>query len=80
MMTWMEFAFLCTGNMSQDAVYPVDSSSYTSWDGNTYQVPCTIPGAAAEADFSVNCPVGFVPPRDESDPRQCIKVFLPQAA
>jgi hypothetical protein len=61
--------------MSRDALYPVDSSSYTSWDWKTYDVPCTIPGAAAlENDQVYSCPDGFVPPRDDSDPRHCIKV------
>ncbi len=62
--------------MSRDALYPVDSSSYTSWDGKTYDVPCTIAGAAAfENDPVYSCPGGFVPPRDDSDPRNCIKVI-----
>ncbi len=75
LLTW--FCFMCPESMSRDALYPVDSSSYTSWDGNTYHVSCTIPGAAAvlENDPVYSCPGGFVPPREDSDPRNCIKVI-----
>jgi hypothetical protein len=62
--------------MSRDALYPVNSSSYTSWDGKAYDVPCTIPIAAAlKNDQVYSCPDGFVPPRDDSDSRNCIKVI-----
>ncbi len=63
--------------MSEVALYPLDSSSYTSWDGNTYDVPCTIPGVAVEVDLGYDCPDGFVPPR-KGDPRNCIQVINPQ--
>jgi hypothetical protein len=65
----------CPANMSNDAYYPLESSSYTSWDGKSYAVPCTIPGAAVNANLSYDCPDGYFPPRDESDPRQCIQVI-----
>ncbi len=65
----------CSANTSQDVWYPLESSSYTSWDGNTYAVPCTIPGAAVNASLSYDCPDGYFPPRDEIDPRQCIQVI-----
>ncbi len=58
-----------------DAWYPLESSSYTSWDEKTYAVPCTIPGAAVNANLRYDCPDGYIPPRDESDPRQCIQVI-----
>ena len=61
--------------MSKDVWYPLEPSSYTSWDGNTYAVPCTIYGAAVNANLSYDCPDGYLPPRDESDPRQCIQVI-----
>jgi hypothetical protein len=62
--------------MSRDVLYPVESSSYTSWDGKAYGVPCTKPGATAlENDQVYSCPVGFVPPRDDRDSRNCIKVL-----
>ncbi len=65
----------CPANMSKDVSYPLKSSSYTSWDGKTYAVPCTIPGATVNASLSYDCPDGYFPPRDESDPRQCIQVI-----
>ncbi len=69
------FCFTRPENISSDVLYPVDSSSYTSWDGIAYDVPCTISGAAAlENDQVYSCPDGFVPPHDDSDPRNCIKV------
>ncbi len=64
--------------MSGDALYPVDSSSYTYWDGKKYKVTCTIPGAAVGKDLHNNCPDGFVSPREEGDPRNCIQVMSPQ--
>jgi hypothetical protein len=61
-------------------MYPLDSSSYTSWDGKKYEVNCTIPGAAVGVDLSYECPDGFVSPREEGDPRNCIQVMSPQLA
>jgi hypothetical protein len=58
-----------------DALYPLESSSYTSWDEKTYAVPCTIFGAAVNSNLSYDCPDGYVPPRDESDLRPCIQVI-----
>ena len=66
-------------NMSGEAMYPLDSSSYTYWDGNKYEVQCTIPGAAV-VNRSYDCPDGFVSPREEGDPRNCIQVMSPQLA
>ncbi len=63
--------------MSEAVLYPLDSSSYTSWNGKTYDVPCTIPGAAVEVDLSYDCPDGFVRPQ-KGDPRNCIQVITPQ--
>ncbi len=63
--------------MSGEAMYPLDSSSYTYWDGNKYEVQCTIPGAAV-VNRSYDCPDGFVSPREEGDPRNCIQVISPQ--
>jgi hypothetical protein len=64
----------CTANMSGEAMYPRDSSSYNYWDGKKYEVNCTIPGAAVGVDLSYDCPDGFVSPREEGDPRNCIQV------
>jgi hypothetical protein len=65
-------------NMSGEAMYPWDSSSYTYWDGKKYEVKCTIPGAAVGVDLSNDCPDGFAFPREEGDPRNCIQVISPQ--
>ena len=67
-------------NMSEEALYPLDASSYTYWDGKKYEVKCTIPGAAVGVDLSYDCPDGFVSPREEGDPRTCIQVMSPQLA
>ena len=63
--------------MSEEALYPLDSSSYTLWDGKKYEVKCTIPGAVVGVDL-YDCPDGFVSPREEGDPRNCIQVISPQ--
>ncbi len=62
--------------MSRDALYPVKSSDYT-WDGKTYDVPCTMAmGRAAAEDQVYDCPSGYVPRRDDSDDyRLCRQVF-----
>ena len=62
-------------NMSKEALYPLDASSCTYWDGKKYEVKCTIPGAAVGVDLSYDCPDGFVSPREEGDPRNCIQVI-----
>ncbi len=67
------FCFTRPDGMSRNAIFPINSSSYTSWDGKIYDAPCTKPGAAA-LETDQGCPNGFVPPRDDSDPRNCIKV------
>ena len=59
-------------------MYPRDSSSYTYWDGKIYEVKCTIPGAAVGVGLSYDCPDGFVSPREEGDPRNCIQVISSQ--
>ncbi len=64
----------CPEKMSKEVWYPLELSSYTSWDGKAYAVPCTIPEAAVNANLSYDCPDGYFPPSDESDPRQCIQV------
>jgi hypothetical protein len=64
--------------MSGEELYPLDSSSYTYWDGKKYEVQCTIPGAAVGIDLNPDCPDGFVSPREEDDPRNCIQVISPQ--
>ncbi len=56
-------------------MYPVDFSSYTHWDEEQYEVKCTVPGAAVGVDLNYDCPNGFVSPRDEGDPRNCIQVI-----
>jgi hypothetical protein len=68
----------CIVNMSGEAMYPLESSSYTYWDGKKYKVQCTIPGAAAGVKQSYDCPDRFVSPREEGDPRNCIQVISPQ--
>ena len=68
----------CIANMSGEAMYPLDSSSYTYWDGKKYEVKCTIPGAAVGVDLSYDCPDEFVSPRNEGDLRNCIQVISPQ--
>ena len=68
----------CTANMSGEAMYPLDSASYTYWDEKKYEVKCTIPGAAVGVGLSYDCPDGFVSPRKEGDPRNCIQVISPQ--
>jgi hypothetical protein len=65
----------CIANMSGEALYPRSSSSYTYWDGKKYEVQCTIPGAVAGGNLSYHCPDGFVSPREEGDPRNCIQVI-----
>jgi hypothetical protein len=59
--------------MSRDALYPEESSSYT-WKGTMYDVPCTMGGGAA-AVGKVDCPSGYVPPRNGSDNPRCRKVL-----
>jgi hypothetical protein len=75
------FVYACTANMSKDALYPLDSSSYTRWDEKIYDVPCTIPGAAGAVDLSDNCLVGFTRPyfKKTAEKRiNCVQVMTPQ--
>jgi hypothetical protein len=64
--------------MSGETMYPLESSSYTYWDGKKYEVQCMLPGDTVGEDLSYVCPGGFVSPREEGDPRNCIQVISPQ--
>ncbi len=66
------FAYKCVVSMSPEVMYPLESSTY-SWDGKSYHVLCTVPGAAVEVDLSYDCPEGLVQVRD---PRNCIQVVF----
>ena len=59
--------------MSKEALFPIDYSTYTDWNGQQFEVPCTTPGVGPGAG-DVTCPDPFLPPtKEEYTIRNCIK-------